>query len=83
MSIFAGKAVGKAVLYFGCRHKAEDFIYEDEMNDYASDGIITQMHLAFSRDGAEKVYVQHLMKQNQEELYKLLYEEGAHIYVCG
>ena len=75
--------MGKAVLYFGCRNKAHDFIYGDEIEQYQTDGILTTVHLAFSRDQTEKVYVQHLMRKNQKELYKLLTEEQAHIYVCG
>ncbi|XP_071178692.1 NADPH--cytochrome P450 reductase-like isoform X1 [Mytilus galloprovincialis] len=77
-----GKPVGDTVLYFGCRHKAEDFIYHDELEDYEKDGTLTQMHLAFSRDQEHKVYVQHLLEQNSEETWKLL-ENGGHIYVCG
>jgi len=77
-----GKPTGEAVLYFGCRHEREDFIYQDELNMYLSEGCLTKMYTAFSRDGPEKVYVQHLLKQNQEEVWALL-EKGGHIYVCG
>ena len=41
-----------------------------------------QLHVAFSRDGPEKVYVQHLLKQNADDVWKLL-DEGGHLYVCG
>ena len=37
----AGKPVGETVLYFGCRHKAEDFLYEEELNSYVEDGLLT------------------------------------------
>ena len=77
-----GKPVGDTVLYFGCRHKGEDYIYQDELEDYEKDGTLTQLHLAFSRDQAHKVYVQHLLEQNSQEVWKLL-ENGGHIYVCG
>ena len=74
--------MGDTVLYFGCRYKAEDYIYQDELENYLSEGTLTKLHLAFSRDQAHKVYVQHLMKENKEEIWKLL-ESGGHVYVCG
>ncbi|XP_064619119.1 NADPH--cytochrome P450 reductase-like [Lineus longissimus] len=77
-----GKEIGETVLYFGCRKKAEDFIYREELEKYHEEGALSEMNLAFSRDQAEKVYVQHLMKKDMEKLYKL-FEAGAHIYVCG
>ena len=70
------------MLYFGCRKKSEDYIYQDELEDYLSEGTLTKLHLAFSRDQPHKVYVQHLMKDNKEEIWKLL-ESGGHVYVCG
>ncbi|XP_050408551.1 NADPH--cytochrome P450 reductase [Patella vulgata] len=77
-----GKPVGETILYFGCRYKAQDFIYEDEINQYLKDGSLTKLHIAFSRDQKEKVYVQHLLNKNKEEIWRLL-ENGGHIYVCG
>lgn len=77
-----GKPVGDTVMYFGCRKQAEDFIYEEELRDYEKNGTLTKLYLAFSRDQPHKVYVQHLLKQNAEETWKLL-EAGGHIYVCG
>ena len=47
---FVGKEVGSTVLFFGCRKKSEDFIYEDELNSYAEDGTLKDLHVAFSRD---------------------------------
>jgi NADPH-ferrihemoprotein reductase len=69
-------------LYYGCRHKAEDFLYQDELDDYLKDGTLSHIHLAFSRDQEKKVYVQSLLEKNAEETWKLL-ENGGHIYVCG
>jgi len=68
--------------YFGCRNRAHDYIYEDELTAYEKDGTITQLHTAFSRDQPEKVYVTHLLRQNRDDLWRLL-EAGAHVYVCG
>jgi len=77
-----GKPVGEAVLFFGCRNQTEDYIYEDELKNYVEDGTITKLHVAFSRDQKQKVYVQHLLAQQQEDVWKIL-EAGGHIYVCG
>lgn len=71
------------ILYFGCRHKAEDYIYEEELKEFVEEGVITKLHVAFSRDQKEKIYVQHLMRQSKQELARLLRKEDAHVYVCG
>ncbi|GFO34081.1 NADPH--cytochrome p450 reductase [Plakobranchus ocellatus] len=76
-----GRMVGDTILYFGCRNKSVDFIYEDELQEYVKKGVLT-LHTAFSRDQAHKVYVQHLIDQNQEQIWNLLNDNG-HIYICG
>ncbi|KAL1593202.1 hypothetical protein SLS60_010810 [Paraconiothyrium brasiliense] len=79
----AGQPVGKTILFFGCRKKAEDFVYEKEWEEYKQalgDNFV--MHTAFSRDGPQKVYVQHKLEENGEEVNKLL-EQKAYFYVCG
>lgn len=77
-----GKPVGETVLYFGCRHKSEDFLYEDELQTFKDEGTLTKLYVAFSRDQKQKVYVQNLMTENGEEIWSLL-DQGGHIYVCG
>ncbi|KZM23984.1 NADPH--hemoprotein reductase [Ascochyta rabiei] len=79
----AGRKVGKTILFFGCRKKSEDFMYEKEWEQYKEalgDNFV--MHTAFSRDGPNKVYVQHLIEEHGEEVNKLL-EQKAYFYVCG
>lgn len=76
------KAPGKSWLFFGDQHKAYDFLYEEELEQFAQDGALTKLDLAFSRDTDEKVYVQHRMLENSKELFEWL-ENGAHFYVCG
>ncbi|KAF3043981.1 NADPH-cytochrome P450 reductase [Didymella heteroderae] len=79
----AGQNVGKTVLFFGCRKKSEDFLYEKEWEQYKDalgDNFV--LHTAFSRDGPKKVYVQHQMEEYGEEINKLL-EQKAYFYVCG
>ncbi|MGH0136114.1 UNVERIFIED_CONTAM: hypothetical protein FKN15_010896 [Acipenser sinensis] len=78
-----GKEVGETVLYYGCRHRNEDFLYQEELEQFEKDGVLTQLNVAFSRDQAEKVYVQHLLKKNKENLWKLIHTDNAHIYICG
>lgn len=77
-----GKPVGETHLYFGCRHKDKDYIYREEMEKYVEDGVLT-IHTAFSRDQDKKVYVTHRMKENKEELWRLIGQQGGHLYVCG
>ncbi|XP_055064009.2 NADPH--cytochrome P450 reductase isoform X2 [Misgurnus anguillicaudatus] len=78
-----GKDVGETILYFGCRHRNEDFLYQQELEDFERAGVLTQLNVAFSRDQDHKVYVQHLLKKNKEHLWKLVHSNNAHIYVCG
>ncbi|XP_076452783.1 NADPH--cytochrome P450 reductase-like [Babylonia areolata] len=77
-----GKEVGDTTLYFGCRHRAQDFIYEDELRQYEERGSLTHLHTAFSRDQTHKVYVQHLLQQQAEHTWNALQNNG-HLYICG
>ncbi|XP_054721254.1 NADPH--cytochrome P450 reductase-like [Uloborus diversus] len=78
-----GKPVGDTILYFGCRKSSEDFLYGDELKMYHEEGTITKLYLAFSRDQPEKLYVTHLLKQNKEEIWKIIGVQSGHIYICG
>jgi sulfite reductase (NADPH) flavoprotein alpha-component len=40
------------------------------------------MDVAFSRDQAEKIYVQDRLKEHASEVFAWL-ERGAHLYICG
>lgn len=51
----AGKEVGETILYFGCRHKNEDFLYQQELEEFERAGVLTQLNVAFSRDQEHKV----------------------------
>ncbi|ULR52180.1 diflavin oxidoreductase [Streptomyces deccanensis] len=75
-------ASGRNWLFFGDRHRETDFVYEDELTELRRRGVLTELDLAFSRDQAEKIYVQTRMRERSRELYAWL-EEGAHVYVCG
>ncbi|MDE3068936.1 MAG: sulfite reductase subunit alpha [Verrucomicrobiota bacterium] len=75
-------AKGKNWLFFGDQCRAADFLYEEQLTAWQKSGLLTRLDLAFSRDQAEKIYVQHRMLENAGELWSWL-EAGAHFYVCG
>jgi cytochrome P450 / NADPH-cytochrome P450 reductase len=56
--IKGGAALGPALLFFGCRSSGEDYIYRGRLEAYEAGGVISGLHVAFSRDGPSKVYVQ-------------------------
>lgn len=75
-------AKGKNWLFFGNRHRNRDFLYGEEFVEMQKSGLLTHLDLAFSRDQAAKIYVQHRMRENAKELFSWL-ESGAYLYVCG
>jgi cytochrome P450/NADPH-cytochrome P450 reductase len=76
-----GAALGPAMLFFGCRHPEQDFLYADELKGFAANGII-ELHTAFSRGDGPKTYVQHLVAAQKDKVWSLI-EQGAIVYVCG
>ncbi|MEM7291049.1 MAG: NADPH--cytochrome reductase, partial [Pseudomonadota bacterium] len=77
----SGKKLGPAILYFGCRHPDQDYIYREELEGFAKDGV-ADLRVAFSRKENDKHYVQDLIREDSDKLWKLLQKE-AHVYVCG
>ncbi len=75
-------AKGRNWLLFGNPHEAADFLYRDEILAMREHGLLARLDLAWSRDGAAKVYVQDKMREAGEELWRWL-DGGAHFYVCG
>ena len=55
-----GATLGPAMLFFGCRHPDQDYLYADELKAFAAGGI-TELHTAFSRAEGPKTYVQDLV----------------------
>ena len=78
----ANRASGRNWLFFGHQHSNYDFFYEDELIAMRSAGLLTRLTLAWSRDGDEKIYVQHRMREVGRDLWAWLVE-GAHFYICG
>ncbi|RKR45609.1 bifunctional nitrate reductase/sulfite reductase flavoprotein subunit alpha [Paraburkholderia sp. BL17N1] len=73
---------GRNWLFFGEQHAASDFYYRDELESMRDTGVLTRLDVAFSRDQADKVYVQDRMREQGAQLWSWL-EDGAHFYVCG
>jgi len=71
----------ESVLFFGCRHRNGDFLYENELSKLLSQ-TPNRLITAFSRDGQEKVYVQHRIRQEASLVWSAL-ERGGKIYICG
>ncbi|GGE58210.1 sulfite reductase [NADPH] flavoprotein alpha-component [Streptosporangium jomthongense] len=76
------EAEGENWLFFGDRRFRSDFLYQSEWLKWRRDGLLTRLDVAFSRDQAEKRYVQHCLKENSAEVWAWL-QRGASLYVCG
>ena len=76
-----GAQLSPAMLFFGCRHPEQDYLYESELTSFAAEGVV-ELHTAFSRAESQKIYVQDLLALHQDRVWQLL-EQGAHFYVCG
>ena len=77
-----GLPMGDAYLFFGCRKKNEDFVYEEEQVAAERDGVITKLIVAFSREQNQKVYVQHKILEHKESVWNAL-NNGGYFYICG
>ena len=75
-------AKGGNWLFSGAQKSSCDFFYQEELEGYQRDGVLTRLDTAFSRDQDYKIYVQTRMMENAKELWDWL-EQGAHFYVCG
>ncbi|MDB5328580.1 MAG: oxidoreductase FAD/NAD(P)-binding domain protein [Phycisphaerales bacterium] len=75
-------AKGRNWLFFGDQKRDHDFLYREELESFAGDQFLSRMDIAFSRDQADKVYVQHRISEQGDQLWAWL-QDGAHFYVCG
>ncbi|MGO1190401.1 assimilatory sulfite reductase (NADPH) flavoprotein subunit [Vibrio casei] len=78
----ARDAEGKNWLFFGDRTFTQDFLYQVEWQKYLKSGVLNKLDVAFSRDQAQKVYVQDRILENAAEVWQWL-QQGAYVYVCG
>jgi sulfite reductase (NADPH) flavoprotein alpha-component len=78
----ASGAGGRNWLFFGDQKRATDFLYEEDWVKWKSEGVLTRIDTAFSRDQLVKVYVQDRMRENAGDLWAWI-RAGAHFYVCG
>jgi sulfite reductase (NADPH) flavoprotein alpha-component len=76
-------AKGKNWLFFGAQHESCDFAYGDEFEAFLKEGLLTRLDCAWSRDQAQKIYVQHKMTENAAEIWNWIDAKGAYFFVCG
>ncbi|KDD72489.1 hypothetical protein H632_c3282p1, partial [Helicosporidium sp. ATCC 50920] len=75
--------LGAAHLFFGCRHEEHDFIYAEELRAALHSGALSHLHVAFSRAGSTKDYVQHHMERHARSVWDALWRKNGVLYVCG
>uniref|UniRef100_A0A674N747 Methionine synthase reductase n=1 Tax=Takifugu rubripes TaxID=31033 RepID=A0A674N747_TAKRU len=88
---------GETWLFFGCRHRDQDFLFREELESFVSSGVLSHLQLSFSRDDpeeqegadetisptAQRRYVQHNLKLHGRQVTDILLKQKGCIYVCG
>ncbi|KAF0701270.1 Aste57867_8199 [Aphanomyces stellatus] len=75
--------LGPIHLFFGCRDRRHDFLFEAELAAFVDKAILTRLHVAASREQVAKHYVQHDLATHGAHLYDLIANQGGYVYVCG
>jgi len=78
-----GEKVGPMALYFGSRHRSQEYLYGEELEAYNTTAILPYLRLAFSRDQEQKVYIQHKLLGDADILHDMLLKQEGHFYLCG
>jgi NADPH-ferrihemoprotein reductase len=85
-----GEKIGSTVLFYGCRRQDEDFLYKQEWADMFATlqdddpEHVKEFHVALSRDDTvPKTYVQHMLRDRKDLLWKWLHHQKGYFYVCG
>eukprot|EP00933_Yihiella_yeosuensis_P073880 TRINITY_DN8266_c1_g3_i1.p1 TRINITY_DN8266_c1_g3~~TRINITY_DN8266_c1_g3_i1.p1 ORF type:complete len:1881 (-),score=449.35 TRINITY_DN8266_c1_g3_i1:199-5841(-) len=77
-----GIKVGPCMLFFGARYSKYEYLYREEFEKYEKEGVL-EMHTAFSRDQARKIYVQHRLIESGPKVCDMMLRQNGHFYVCG
>lgn len=78
-----GAPLGDSMLFFGCRSRDIDYLYKEELEAAKEANHLTDLVVAFSREQAEKVYVQHRILELKDRVWDMLHNKNAHLYICG
>lgn len=73
---------GRNWLFFGDQSEKTEFYYKEQIEEWMENGTLYKFTTAWSRDQAEKIYVQNRMAENGEELWQWL-DNGGYFYICG
>jgi NADPH-ferrihemoprotein reductase len=79
----AGKELGPAHLFFGCRKADEDYLYSSDLSEFLEQGVLSGLHVAFSREGKNKVYVQDTIRENKKIMMDAILGDNSYMYICG
>lgn len=74
--------VGENLLFFGCRKRDADYFFQDEWAKMMGRTSL-RVFTAFSRDQGRKIYVQDVIKEQADLVFRLIHKGGAIVYVCG
>lgn len=75
--------LGPAVMFFGCRSSTQDYLYKEELAAHLKSGALSNLQCAFSRETAQKVYVQDKIWEDRDAVWKLLEDPRCMVYICG
>lgn len=78
-----GEEIGPIYLFMGSRHQRQEYLYGELFEAYKAANVLTHIGAAFSRDQAEKIYIQHRIQQQKEALADAFVAKKGNFYLCG